>query len=479
MRTDLRLYPDYAAELEAIDKSGIDVNILYRIINKHKHNAAYNKKLIDRYKTLESGVPIFGRRPRFSEDSAAINNKINNDFYGEIIDFKVGYFAGKPIAYSYSNTEESVEETGSAEAVDTASKAITDFIVRNNMQDVDMEITKYAAIAGYAGRLFYIDPEGNERCMAILPYETIVLTDLEPTEPKYALRYYKTKDIQDRTIWKVEFYDNTDIYYYEGNLGNLTFVKKEPHLFDYCPLQIIPNNKEMLGDAEKVIALIDAYDRAVSDCSNEIEGFARAYQVFKNVNADDKDIERAQKTGTIKFYSGTANGEVYYLTKDINDTFTENNLARMEENIYRFSKTPNLNDESFGSASGISLKFKLTGLETKCGMFQAKMQAAGTYMFKLLASSWAKKKISVDPLQCIMDFKRNFPLDILSEAQAAQQLIAAGLPKQVAYTLALSGIDDIDWVMDLIEQETNGIPDLPDNDEPDVSAEDANGEAEA
>lgn len=463
MRTDLRLYPDYTAELDAIDENGIDVNILYRIINKHKHNAAYNKKLIDRYKTLESGVPIFGRRPRFREDSTAINNKINNDFYGEIIDFKVGYFAGKPIAYSYSNTEESIEETGSAEAVDTAAKAITDFIVRNNMQDVDMEITKYAAIAGYAGRLFYIDPEGNERCMAILPYETIVLTDLEPTEPKYALRYYKTKDIQDRTIWKVEFYDNTDIYCYEGNLGNLTFVKKEPHLFDYCPLQIIPNNKEMLGDAEKVMALIDAYDRAVSDCSNEIESFARAYQVFENVNADDKDIERAQKTGTIKIYSGAANGKVYFLTKDINDTFTENNLTRMEKNIYRFSKTPNMNDDTFSTASGIALKFKLTGLETKCGMFQAKMQAAGTYMFKLLASSWRKKKISVDPLQCIMDFKRNFPLDILSEAQAAQQLIAAGLPKKVAYTLALSGIDDIDWVMDLIEQETNGIPDLPDD----------------
>ncbi len=483
MRTDLRLYPDYTAEIDAIDNNGIDVKILYRIINKHKHNAAYNKKLIDRYKTLENGVPIFSRRPRFSEDSAAINNKINNDFYGEIIDFKVGYFAGKPIAYSYSNTEESVEETGSAEAVDKASKVITDFIVRNNMQDIDMEITKYAAIAGYAGRLFFIDPEGNERCMAVLPYETIVLTELEPTEPKYALRYYKTKDIQDHTIWKVEFYDNTDIYYYEGNLDNLTFVKKEPHLFDYCPLQIIPNNKEMLGDAEKVMALIDAYDRAVSDCSNEIESFARAYQVFENVNADDKEIERAQKTGTIKIYSGAANGKVYFLTKDINDTFTENNLTRMEENIYRFSKTPNLNDESFGSASGVSLKFKLIGLETKCGMFQAKMQAAGTYMFKVLASSWGKKKISVDPLQCIMDFKRNFPLDILSEAQAAQQLIAAGLPKEVAYTLALSSIDDIDWVMDLIEKETNGIPDLPDDTEPyDFMSETEpgiNGEAEA
>ena len=96
------------------------------------------------------------------------------------------------------------------------------------------------------------------------------------------------------------------------------------------------------------------------------------------------------------------------------------------------------------------------------------MQAAGMYMFKVLASSRGKRKITVDPLRCIMDFKRNFPPDILSEAQAAQQLIAAGLPKRVAYTLALSGVDDIDRVMQLIEQETNGIPDLPDLPEDEV-----------
>ena len=63
----------------------------------------------------------------------------------------------------------------------------------------------------------------------------------------------------------------------------------------------------------------------------------------------------------------------------------------------------------------------------------------------------------------MMDFKRNFPLDILSEAQAAQQMINAGLPKRIAYQLAFSGIDDIDYVMQLIEEEESGIPPLFDD----------------
>ena len=464
VRTELSKYPDYSAEVEAIDADGISEKLLNRIINKHRKNAIHNKKLMDRYGVIDKSVPIFKRKHRFEDDQNAINNMLNNDFFSEIVDFKVGYFAGKPIGYSYSNTQEAKEETGSNEAVEEAAKAITDFVTRNNMYDVDMEISKYAAICGYAGRLFYIEEgTGYERCMAVEPYEAIVLSKLEVTEPKYAVRYYKTKDINDRTIWKAEFYDDRDIYYFEGNIGNMTFIKKEPHLFDFCPLQLIPNNKEMLGDAEKVLSLIDAYDRALSDCNNEVEGFARAYMVYENVKASDNDIRRAQKTGAIQFFSGTANGKVYFLTKDINDEFTENHLDRLEENIYRFSKTPNLSDDTFGTASGIALKFKLTGLETKCGMFQAKMQAAGNYMFKLLSSSWRKKRIEVEPLQCVMDFKRNFPLDLLSEAQAAQALIAAGLPKRLVYALAVSGIDDVEWVMQQIEAEENSIPDLPDD----------------
>jgi SPP1 family phage portal protein len=478
MRNKLHLYPDYTAEINALDNGGItaegvDVKLLYRIINKHKYNAVYNKKLMERYQTLEEGIPIFSRKPRFDDDDNQLNNRVNNDFFSEIIDFKVGYFAGEAIGYSYSNTDEAADVTGGKNAVDIASKTLTDFVVRNNMMDVDMETTKNAAICGYSGRLFYIDYEGNERCIALAPYETIVLSDTEPTEPRYALRYYKTKDINDKTLWKVEFYDSTYIYYYEGNLGNLSFVECKPHMFDYCPLQIVPNNKEMIGDAEKVLPLIDAYDREFSDCVNEMESFARAYMVLENVNAKPEDIKKAQRTGTLNFFTGAAQGKVYFLTKEVNDVFTDNQLDRTEKNIYRFSKTPNLNDEQFSTASGISLKFKLTGLETKCGMFQAKMLAAGTYMFKVLASSWRKKRIAFDPLQCVMDFKRNFPLDILSEAQAAQAMLAAGLPKRVAYSMAFSSIDDVDYVMRLIESEENGIPDLLGGNSEDTNENDA------
>lgn len=453
MRTKKQLYPDYSAEIEYLRDNGVDQTILRKIIQKHRGNAKYNRELYNRYMVLEDSLPIFKRRPRF-EQEAPINNKLNDDFFSEIIDFKTGYFAGKPITYSYSKGEEAQKDTGGDEAVKTAAQTVTDFTTRNNMYGCDMEITKFASMCGYAGRLIYIDTDGNERCMPTVAHESIFLSETQNiSEPNYAIRYYRTEDINGAKQWHVEFYDDTNVYTFRGQLNALEEVEHRPHLFDYCPFQGIANNREMLGDAEKVLTLIDDFDKVLSDNSNEVEAFVHAYLIFEGLRIDDETIAKGQKAGSFVFpATGTQQGKAYFLTKNINDAFTEHHLDRLEKLIYRFSKTPNLSDESFGSASGISLKFKLHGLETKCGMFQAKMMDAANYMWKVLASAWRKKTISVDPLHVTMDFKRNFPLDIQNEAAAAQTLISAGLPKEFVYS-QLSFVDDVDAIMEAIEEE--------------------------
>lgn len=480
-RTLQQLYPDYSAEVEEIKKNGITESLLQKIIAKHKYNALYNRKLYKRYMAIEGAVPIFDRTPRFKEENP-INNKINNDFFSEIVDFKTGYFAGKPITYSYSKGEEAEEDTGGTEAVEEATRTVTDFTTRNNMYGCDMEITKFASIYGYAGRLFYIDVEGNERVMPVHGYETIVLSNTNISEPEFAVRYFYTTDINGVKKWTVEFYDNTDIYTYTGYLSLLTFEDKKPHLFDYCPLQGIANNKEMLGDAEKVLSLIDDYDKVLSDNSNEVEAFVHAYLIFEGLRIDDKTIKQGQKNGSFVFpASGTQQGKAYFLTKNINDSFTEHHLQRIEDNIRHFSNTPNLKDDTFGAASGVSLKFKLHGLETKCGMFEAKMMDAAQYMWKVLASSWRKKTIIVNPLHITMEFQRNFPLDLQTEAQTAQALISAGLPKEFVFS-QLSIVDDVDAVMEMIEKEKGDITplyeNLPNSDVNDNNLETSKEEAE-
>lgn len=460
IRSELELLPEFTAELEEIRKNGISPDLIYKIIQKHMANAAYNRRLHNRYMAIYGGVPIFSREDYYEEEEKPINNRINNDYFGEIVDFETGYFAGEPISYSYSKTDEAEKDAGGEKEIDAIGKALTDFLMRSNMRGVDMETTKNACIYGYSGRLFYIDPEGNERARPVHGYETVVLSDVDISEPEYALRYYKNKDLQGTEYWIVDFYDNKNITTYRGELQALEFVETRPHLFDYCPLQGIAHNAECMGSAEKVISLIDDYDKVLSDNSNEIESFVHAYLIFEGLRIDEDVLKKGKRTGSFEFPAmGTQQGRAYWLTKQINDAFTEHHLQRVEDNIYRFSRTPNLADETFGTASGVALRFKLHGLETKCATFEASVLNSAKYMWKVLCSSWNKKGIKADPLQFVMEFHRNFPLDKLSEAQTAQAQIAAGLPKEWVYS-QMSDVDDVDYILEMIEKEREEIADL-------------------
>lgn len=473
-------YPDFSAEQKALEQAGGNYSdlpsLVSRIIRKHRWNSTYNRQLFERYRCLAEGVPIFTRAPRFPQQGAVINNQLNADYFSEIVDFKTGYFAGKPISYSYSNTQEARDSTGSDDAVDAVQKALTDFCMHAGLYDVDMQCVKFAAICGYGARLFFIDKADPavENAMPILPYQAAILSATgDISEPDFAVRYYKVREISDAVVCKAEFYDSRRVYYFTGDSFDTLREEKapEPHLFGACPLQGIPNNEELTSDAERVLSLIDDYNKTVSDASNEAENFAQAYMVFKNIPISDEEMAMSQRSGAIRWMAATDNADVYFLTKDINDTFLQNHLNRLRDDIYRASKTPNLTDESFGTASGVALKFKLTGLETKCGMLQAKFQKAGMYMFRLLSQSWENRLgLHAVPEQFVMEFTRNFPLDSLSEAQTAQAMIASGLPKRVAYSSAYSFIDDVDYVMDLIAEEEGDTASLymPDPDDPEV-----------
>ena len=84
--------------------------------------------------------------------------------------------------------------------------------------------------------------------------------------------------------------------------------------------------------------------------------------------------------------------------------------------------------------------------------FESQFECSNRYMFKLFGNILRKRGVEFDYLQAYAAIRNNFPVDTLAEAQKVQQLISAGLPKKIAFE-ALSFIDDIDNVMEMIEEE--------------------------
>lgn len=440
--------------LELIRTDGISGELIAKMIEEHKAEKEKRISFYERYKTSLVGVPILQRQPIEYEDFETgaikridnkVNNKLNNSFDAEIVDTKVGYMFGHPISYEVDRDES--EKT-------PFFTAIEEFNIRSNVEDKDSEWGKKAAICGYGARLAYIGLDGKVRVTNINPWEVIFLYDDDMTEPTYALRYYNIDD----NVTKAEFYDDTSYHIYDNKDSQFTMRETKPHTFDYCPLFGLPNNEELMSDSEKVLSLIDAYDRTLSDANNEIEQYRLAYLILKGMGADEETLDQLKRTGIFELLGD--NDEVSYLTKNINDTMIENHLNRLEDNILRFAKSVNFTDDSFGNVTGVALRYKLMSLENKCITMERKMTAALRYQYKVICSAWSKSNIcsNEDYLKVWFGFKRNLPANISEEAETTASL--KGMVSEETRLSLLSFVDDVRYELEKMREEAESYVDL-------------------
>ncbi|MFA1821169.1 phage portal protein [Virgibacillus oceani] len=453
--------------MEQIQQTGINPDLIKSMIEEHKPDRNRMMNLYDRYRAEIGGVPILSRKPVEYEDFETgsvkridnkVNNKINNAFDAEIVDTKIGYMFGHAITY-----EIDADKDGELDKETKLQKETHAFNMRNNVEDEDSEWGKKAAICGYGSRLAYVDKNGDERIRNVNPWETIFISDRSIAEPTYALRYYPIDKDDGRQIYQADFYNESHRITFKQSSPGGAFVENESkeHLFEYCPLFGLPNNDELKGDAEKVINLVDAYDRALSDANNEVEQYRLAYLVMRGAVADDEALEEINRKGIFELLDDKES--VSYLTKDINDTMIENHLNRLEENILRFAKSVNFGDEQFGtSISGVAMKYKLMSLENKCITMERKMTTALRYQFKVLCSAWAKRNKCKedDYLNYSFQFKRNLPVNLREEAET-QTYLSGTISERTRLGL-LSFIDDVQEEEQRIEAEKPDMVNLDD-----------------
>jgi len=438
----------FSKYIELIEQEGITPKIIQDIIADHTVMRTRMLANYERYKAEKDGqgVPIY-KRSFDQEEANKINNKLANDFFSEIIDTKVGYMFGQPVNYMLDK---------SAQQYEVVSKQIERFRKVNHLDDLNSEAGKFAAMCGYDGLLLYIDRDGHERLMRVNPWETVIISEMEITDPTYGMIYYKTHDGKAR----VEFYDQSNVYVFQGpDFASLELGDTKPHPFDYCPLFGLPNNAELQGDGDKVLSLIDAYDRAISDMNSEIEQFRSAYMMFIGYAPDAETINSMRRTGAL-FIPDCENGEdIRFLVKELPHAAIDSHLDRLEANITRFAKHVNFTDEQFaGNLSGVAMRFKLFALESKAKTMERKHEAAMLYMFKVLASAWRKRSLLLDYTQLELKYTRNIPVNIKDEADAAKALL--GVTSHLTALSQLSFVEDVEEELRRIEQEREAVVDL-------------------
>jgi SPP1 family phage portal protein len=433
-------------------------------------NITYRAELVRKYEAYKaSGLPI---STRAEAKTGKANNKLVNDYRGEIVDQLVGYLFGNPVTYSLNNDAYPDKEDPDYKKHLTALK---EFRQMNKLAELDGETGKFMSACGRAARLLYIDTKGKPRVMDVPPWECIFIYDRSLDEVQYALRYYNVYDMVDGkpiTKVRIEWYDRQNVSYWisqsdgKGYIPDITEItiagavfmdNKQSHQFDMVPLVDIKNNAELQGDFEKTESLIDGYDRVLSDAQNEIEDLRAAYLLFKGVTPDEKVITEAKRTGAFGCEVGDS---IEYLTKQLNDTYTENQKKSLRENIYRFSKTVDVNADTFtgSGASGEARRWLLLALENRGSKTALKFTSGVMTMFRIVAGIWKKTGIDLDPNAIEVALDRNLPVELLSEANIQSTL--KGVVSDRTRLKLFSPIRDVDEEMRQIAKENEGMVNL-------------------
>lgn len=416
------------------DPEQINLELITDFLDKHE-NAMARYSRLQRY--YEGYHDILWRE---TQDKNKPNNKIVSNFPGYITDVNIGYFLGEPVSYTASDDDEDMLKT---------LQEIFDF---NDEQDENLDIGKKCSIKGHAFELFFMDEAANIRFNSMGPENMFVVYSTSVIK-EMLLAVRRWPDTVNEEIENIEVYDSVGVTVYRKSESGMQLVEERTHNFGDVPVVEYLNNDERQGDFEKALTIIDAYDKAQSDSCNDFEYFADAYLKIVNMSGTQESDVNAMKRDRVILVD--SDGDVEWVVKDINDAAVENFKCRLQEDIHRFSKTPNLSDEKFaGNVTGIALRFKLWGLEQNASVKERKFKRGLQRRIELICNALEVKGKPYDWRKIQATFSRNIPAVLPEIVDMIQKL--RGLVSRQTLISQLPFIEDPALEEARVEEEEMG-----------------------
>lgn len=294
----------------------------------------------------------------------------------------------------------------------------------NNEGKENLTLAKTCSIKGEAYELLWVDDKANVRFKAIEPDNAFLIYDMSIEDRvKFGIRYYASQ-VDGKTSTYAYLYDDKAVYLYtdEASSGVFRLEEVRPHPFGAVPLIHFKNNKELQGDFEQVITLIDAYNREQSNTLNDMDQFSNAYLALVNYGAtDEEDVKKMNKQRILLLDS---DGDAKWVVKDVNDSWVENFKLRVNKDIHKFSFTPDFADESFGTnLPGVSLRLKLLTAEELRNTKEMYFRESLSKRMDLIASYLnIINNAEIIRNQIQMQFSDSLPQNILELTQIVQNL---------------------------------------------------------
>lgn len=369
----------------------LTIDLLYKMVNKF-----YLEILpkLQTYKNYYDGIQAI-KAKTYSDSTKACNRTVTN-YCKNISDLYCGYLASAGyISYSSDNN---IDE-------------IMDILRYNDYQDEDSSFLLDALIYGVAAELMYIDEAAKVRFKLITPTNCFGIYDNSLTNDLlYFVRWYKTNEWDESDTYNVDVYSDNSIKHYKMNglIGGLEYEGEEAHYFGQCPANIffLPDEKPIF---DCIKDLQDSYNEILAGEIDDYSAFVDAFLTLTGLDVDNEDVKQMKENRVLVLPEGS---QAEWLTKNSSDAQTENILKRIHDSIYRIASCPDFSNDTFNTAqSGIAIRFKLTGMETRAAKIASLMKKALQRRIEIICGI-ATLKLGEEIFRDIkIEFTRNIPED--------------------------------------------------------------------
>ena len=391
------------------------------------------------------------------------NLKVRTNFIKKFIKEEVNYLLGNDITYT--------SKSGDSSIIDVLENQTSHWSSGH-----DKEVYRDLETYGTVYELYYTDTleigdkeEITINAKLVSPRDGYLLKD-EFGKPLAFFRFFKKKF--DKTkIQYIDIYTKDYIYHCDyalnqaDNKQDLTYKTDNvtPNIFGEIPVSEAKISKYEGFDTlfNELKDLVDAYQTNLSDIVNEISDYRLAYLIFLGcqIDAVNKDengktqLDHLKEKGAMSTGANAKESDVKFLTKDINDTFVQNTLTTLKDNIYEISNHINTNEKMQSNLSGSAVKNRLIGLMQIISdgesRFSDILLQRHYFIFKLYNKL---NNTSYDFRDISSTFTINVPQDDLLSAQTLSQLPDGTVSKATGRKL-LSFINNIDREKELVRQE--------------------------
>lgn len=316
------------------------------------------------------------------------NSKLSHPFMRRLTNQKVNYLLAKdPTFKSTTNNNEFIEEL--------------EKYLDNNFFRMLKNVGKDAINKGIAWLQVYYNEEGALSFKRI-PSEEIVpfWADAEHTKLNAVIRVYSIlelgKDAEKKEVYKVEYHTVNGVWYYimgekglkpdpnKGDMGYGHFVVSKEQTdengkevldeqgnpvsteveatWERIPFIPFKYNSDEISLLSLVKTQIDDYDINTSDTSNNLQDVPNSIKVVRNYDGSDKG-EFVQNLATFRTAFVSGDGDMTALNTPLDITAVDSHLNRLRRDIFEGGCGVDTQDEALGTASGVALKFRYSGLD--------------------------------------------------------------------------------------------------------------------